>query len=40
MTKLMKVLFICLFVAVPLTTVQAQVTLTVGNGSGAVGSSI
>ena len=39
MTRLMKVLFICLFVAVPLTTVQAQVTLTVGNGSGAVGSS-
>jgi hypothetical protein len=35
----MKVLCICLFVAVPLTTVQAQVTLTVENGSGAVGSS-
>ena len=39
MTKLMKGLFICLFVAATLTTVQAQVTLTVGNGSGAVGSS-
>ncbi len=39
MTKLMKVLFICFFVAASLTTVQAQVTLTVGNGSGSVGSS-
>ena len=39
MTKLRKVLLICLFVTAPLTTVQAQVTLTVGTGSGAVGSS-
>jgi hypothetical protein len=39
MTKVMKVLFICLFVIAPLATAQAQVTLTVGNGSGAAGSS-
>ena len=39
MAKLMKVLFICLLVAVPFTNVQAQVIITVVNGSGAVGSS-
>ena len=44
MTKVLKVLSICLCVAVcfvtaPLSMVQAQVTLTVDDGSGAVGSS-
>jgi hypothetical protein len=39
MTKVMKVLCICLFVTAPLTTALGQVTLTVGNGSGAAGSS-
>lgn len=44
MTKVLKVLSICLcvavcFVTVPLSMVQAQVTLTVADGSGAVGSS-
>ena len=44
MIKVWKVLSICLcvavcFVTVPLSMVQAQVTLTVDDGSGAVGSS-
>jgi hypothetical protein len=44
MIKVLKVLSVCLcaavcFVTAPLSMVQAQVTLTVGDGSGAVGSS-